>query len=312
MSLAQSQKESLAMEGKEYVRVPSKSSLCKLDYCVWVLEYDDGKLIPEDVLFSFGILKRVGNKTYALKDIVDKLRVYGIYNRGSRRHPEYVVDLVCYADGKCEEDLESKELNEKFMKYHSLWNDALKTAVYHKVVLAEPTVERRDVNRWRVSFGDVSIEYRDMGRYRVVNVYAGKNKPLKDFIESEIYGILSKYGFEKGKYGGFIVRGMLKKEDLDLLIKEVIDMLERNKKFIEDALNKKRYEEYIVVKKSIEDARRELGLPIIDAESREANVPANRARRPNCDSNTRLPGANEPIPPICMPMLAKLANPHNT
>ena len=42
----------------------------------------------------------------------------------------------------------------------------------------------------------------------------------------------------------------------------------------------------------------------------EANVPAIRAKIPNFDKSALLLGANDPIPPICIPMEAKLAKPH--
>ena len=47
------------------------------------------------------------------------------------------------------------------------------------------------------------------------------------------------------------------------------------------------------------------------AESKEAIDPPSTARMPNSESVLRCPGANDPIPPICMPMEAKFANPHN-
>ena len=47
------------------------------------------------------------------------------------------------------------------------------------------------------------------------------------------------------------------------------------------------------------------------AESNDANVPANNAFKPNSDKSFLLEGAKEPIPPICIPIEAKLANPHS-
>ena len=45
------------------------------------------------------------------------------------------------------------------------------------------------------------------------------------------------------------------------------------------------------------------------ADIREARVPASRARMPNFERSTLWLGAREPIPPICIPIEAKLANP---
>jgi hypothetical protein len=51
-------------------------------------------------------------------------------------------------------------------------------------------------------------------------------------------------------------------------------------------------------------------IPIIVALISEASVPAINAGTPYFESSTRLPGANAPIPPICIPMEEKLAKPH--
>lgn len=52
-------------------------------------------------------------------------------------------------------------------------------------------------------------------------------------------------------------------------------------------------------------------MPTIVADSKDAKVPPNKARKPSSESITRLVGANPPIPPICIPMDAKLANPQS-
>ncbi len=52
-------------------------------------------------------------------------------------------------------------------------------------------------------------------------------------------------------------------------------------------------------------------ITAIVAESKEAIEPPKSALKPNSDNVLRWPGANEPIPPICIPIEAKLANPHN-
>ena len=52
-------------------------------------------------------------------------------------------------------------------------------------------------------------------------------------------------------------------------------------------------------------------IPAMVAEIKEAMVPPIKAFMPNLESVLRCPGANEPMPPICMPIEAKLANPHN-
>jgi hypothetical protein len=51
-------------------------------------------------------------------------------------------------------------------------------------------------------------------------------------------------------------------------------------------------------------------IPIMVAESSEANVPAQSARNPSFESKVRFSGTSEPMPPICIPMDAKFANPH--
>ena len=52
-------------------------------------------------------------------------------------------------------------------------------------------------------------------------------------------------------------------------------------------------------------------IPTIVAERSDARVPASSALIPNWDNKTRLPGAKDPIPPICIPIEAKLANPQS-
>ena len=46
------------------------------------------------------------------------------------------------------------------------------------------------------------------------------------------------------------------------------------------------------------------------AVNKDANVPAISAKIPNLDKSLVRLGAKAPIPPICIPMDAKLANPH--
>lgn len=52
-------------------------------------------------------------------------------------------------------------------------------------------------------------------------------------------------------------------------------------------------------------------IPAMAADSREANDPPSTARMPNSERVLRWPGAKEPMPPIWMPMDAKLANPQS-
>lgn len=52
-------------------------------------------------------------------------------------------------------------------------------------------------------------------------------------------------------------------------------------------------------------------IPTIVADMRDAKLPAISALIPYLDKNSRLLGASEPIPPICIPMLAKFAKPHS-
>jgi len=47
------------------------------------------------------------------------------------------------------------------------------------------------------------------------------------------------------------------------------------------------------------------------ADSNDAKVPPNKARMPYFESKERFPGAKDPIPPTCIPILAKLANPQS-
>src|ERR1700688_1032309 len=52
-------------------------------------------------------------------------------------------------------------------------------------------------------------------------------------------------------------------------------------------------------------------MPAMDAEIRFAMVPAIIARRPNEASSRFLLGARAPIPPICIPIEPRLANPQS-
>ena len=52
-------------------------------------------------------------------------------------------------------------------------------------------------------------------------------------------------------------------------------------------------------------------MPTITAVNKEANVPPIKANMPNRDKSPLLLGASDPIPPICIPIEAKLAKPHN-
>ena len=47
------------------------------------------------------------------------------------------------------------------------------------------------------------------------------------------------------------------------------------------------------------------------ADNSDASVPPINALKPNLDRFFLCPGANDPIPPICIPIEAKLANPHS-
>jgi hypothetical protein len=51
-------------------------------------------------------------------------------------------------------------------------------------------------------------------------------------------------------------------------------------------------------------------MPTITAVNKEANVPPIKANMPNRDKSPLLLGASDPIPPICIPIEAKLAKPH--
>jgi hypothetical protein len=53
-------------------------------------------------------------------------------------------------------------------------------------------------------------------------------------------------------------------------------------------------------------------MPIMEAESNPANVAPSSALKPYLASKCLWLGAIPPIPPICIPTEAKLANPHNT
>ena len=52
-------------------------------------------------------------------------------------------------------------------------------------------------------------------------------------------------------------------------------------------------------------------IPAIVADISEANEPPKTAFKPNSDRVLRWLGASAPIPPICMPIEAKLANPQS-
>ena len=49
---------------------------------------------------------------------------------------------------------------------------------------------------------------------------------------------------------------------------------------------------------------------IIVADNNDVSVAASNAFRPNCDNNILFLGTNAPIPPICIPIDAKLAKLH--
>ena len=53
-----------------------------------------------------------------------------------------------------------------------------------------------------------------------------------------------------------------------------------------------------------------INMPAIEADIRFAMVPASIARTPSLANSPRLFGAKAPIPPICIPMELRLANPH--
>jgi hypothetical protein len=50
--------------------------------------------------------------------------------------------------------------------------------------------------------------------------------------------------------------------------------------------------------------------PTITAVNNDASVPAIKAKTPSFDKSPVLFGAKDPIPPICIPIDRKLANPH--
>ena len=52
-------------------------------------------------------------------------------------------------------------------------------------------------------------------------------------------------------------------------------------------------------------------MPAMVAEIKDAILPPISAFIPNFDKVLRCPGANDPIPPIWIPMEAKFAKPHN-
>ena len=259
-------------EGKLFVRLPSKSSICgdeAYDWCSWVLEYD-GKVIPQNTLEQLGLLKRMGNKIYAHRDIVDKLRLYMIDNIGSRRHPEYVVKKifdvkgnVLYESKNVYEDEEARKLYDKTVESLKLWDTALKSIEYNYVKIPEPSYEKYPEmykKGFRIDMGDVSVEFEERKRYGVVKIYAPK--ALKEIIEKQLAPVLAKYGFVKGQYGGYIIRG--KVGDIDQLGKELINELKKMSHVIEKEVNRELYEKYLVRKDVIEKARKELGIPITD------------------------------------------------
>src|ERR1035441_2571653 len=52
-------------------------------------------------------------------------------------------------------------------------------------------------------------------------------------------------------------------------------------------------------------------IPAIAAEIRLAMVPASIARTPNCARSLRRSGTSAPMPPICIPIEPRFANPHS-
>lgn len=256
-------------EEKLFVRLPSKYSICGEEWCEWVLEYD-GRVVPQNILEQLGLLKRMGNKIYAYRDIVDKLRLYMIDNIGSRRHPRNVVvkvfDVkgnVLYESKDKYEDEKARELYDKTREYYKLWNTALQSIEFHHVSIPEPSYEKYPEmykKGFRIDMGDVSVEFEERRRYGVVKIYAPK--ALKEIIEKQLAPVLAKYGFVKGQYGGYIIRGKI--GDIDRLGKELIDELKDMSHVIEREVNRELYEKYLVKKDIIEKARKELGLPITD------------------------------------------------
>ena len=243
-----------------YVKLPPKSSFEESSYTIkkWVLEYND-VIVPEEILEKYGVIQFVGNSYRVLDDdrIKRMLRLYVIANYGSRRHPTFAVDAVFDVEGKKVRDCPKNfELYERLREFSSLWANAINVAVYVRTAVPDPHVEKVGSKRFTITMSSILVKFEDRGKYKVVYINA-KNM---DVIKQGIEAIIAKYGFSKGIYGGYILRGELSEGNVDAMFNEVVEFLKSMKSVIEEEVNKARYSKYLAKKSEIEEIRKKLGF----------------------------------------------------
>ena len=243
-----------------FVKLPAKSNLVT-EYGKWCVFIND-IIIPEDVLEEYKfIVKR--RDTYARKEIAGKLRLLSFWNKGSRRHPKLVVDKIYDAKGNLVEELvtsspnyeQGRKMYEKYAEYCEAWRIAKRTTSYTPMRLdeLEPEIEVKDTNAI-LQFNGITVKYNDRGRYKLVKINAHPN--IKPLIEK----IVMKYGFERGQYGGYIIRAKVEADTIRKMLEEIKDTILANKDVIEDYINEERKTKYLSEKKEIEQARQKIGI----------------------------------------------------
>jgi len=243
-----------------FVKLPAKSNLVT-EYGKWCVFIND-VIVPEDVLEEYEfIVKR--RDTYARKEIAGKLRLLSFWNKGSRRYPKLVVDKIYDARGNLVEELvtsspndeQGRKMYEKYAEYCEAWRIAKRTTNYTPMRLdeLEPEIEVKDTNAI-LQFNGITVKYNDRGRYKLVKIYAHPN--IKPLIEK----IVMKYGFERGQYGGYIMRAKIELNTIRKMLEEIKDTILANKDVIEDYINEERKTKYMAEKKEIEQARQKIGI----------------------------------------------------
>lgn len=243
-----------------FVKLPAKSNLVT-EYGKWCVFIND-VIVPEDVLEEYEfIVKR--RDTYARKEIAGKLRLLSFWNKGSRRYPKLVVDKIYDARGNLVEELvtsspndeQGRKMYEKYAEYCEAWRIAKRTTNYTPMRLdeLEPEIEVKDTNAI-LQFNGITVKYNDRGRYKLVKINAHPN--IKPLIEK----IVMKYGFERGQYGGYIMRAKIELNTIRKMLEEIKDTILANKDVIEDYINEERKTKYMAEKKEIEQARQKIGI----------------------------------------------------
>jgi len=264
-------------EEYEYLQLPTKQSQytkynVSPDYGRWVLELPNGYILDEELLEKLGLMRTVGIKKYVVKPLYDEIKLYCITNRGSRRRPYMVVDVIISPSRdeivKLWTDTEKgRELYGKIRETKEIFNTAFDKIdpiiEYGQPPEISPKIE---INTWGLRFEGATlilhplpanINYEDRRRYGLVTI-TGEN--YLAHIMPEIEKILAKYGFTKGKYGGYITRNIPDKDTVIKMMNEIKDLIvEHQDKIVKIYLDEKRLLEKAKAK-AIEDARRTLGI----------------------------------------------------